>query len=99
MPRIPPDVNICGRNELKCIEMVRLAVELGQNSTFQCQCLPGCFEIGYSGSLAVSRIGYEGFLLRDLHVHNATQEQIRFDGIQYKLLNFFFDMLYILACR
>lgn len=85
MPRITPDVNICGRNELKCIEMVRLAVELGQNSTFQCQCLPGCFEIGYSGALAVSRIGFEGFLLRDLHVPNATQEQIRFGSHNLRL--------------
>lgn len=77
MPRIRGDMNICSRNEFKCIERVQMII-YGSNSNFSCQCLPPCFEVGYAISSTVSRLGYEGFLLRDLRQWNATQEQIRY---------------------
>lgn len=77
MPRIRADINICNRLDFKCIERVQTIIDLGQNSTFSCRCLPACFEVSYASSLAVSRLGYEGFLLRDLRLRNATQDNIR----------------------
>lgn len=66
MPRIRPDINICGRNNQKCVAMVRAAIELGQNKSFVCTCLPACFEVSYANALAISRVGNEKFILREL---------------------------------
>lgn len=79
MPRIRADINICGRKDIKCVTMVKAAVELGQNKSFECNCLPACFEVSYANTLAISRVGNEKFILRDLRgiVNGSEPDQIR----------------------
>lgn len=78
MPRIRPDINICSRKDHKCFNMVRTAVELGLNQSFVCKCLPACFEVGYGNTLAISRVGNDQFILREMEgLLNGTSEQIR----------------------
>lgn len=64
MPRVDENTNICNQDDWQCFEAIKLAVEMSSNDTFQCDCLPGCFEINYGADISTARLGTEGFDVR-----------------------------------
>lgn len=77
LPRINADTKICNRIDALCYDNVRLAIELKSNESFQCRCLPGCYEVSYYGDLLSCELGTDGFSVRESYLHNLTPEHIR----------------------
>lgn len=65
MPRFDESTNICNRDDWQCYETIKLAVESASNDSFQCNCLPGCFEMNYGAEVSTARLGTEGFEIRE----------------------------------
>lgn len=74
MPRVDENTTICNRDDWTCYERIQLAIETATNDTFQCNCLPGCFEISYYADVSSARLGTEGFLLKQrlIRVTNSS---------------------------
>lgn len=77
MPRTQVDSNICGRRDMNCVKEIMLLVELNDNVTYQCSCLPGCFEINYYTDLYTARLGSTGFTMRERLLDSMNPEMIR----------------------
>lgn len=90
MPRISEDSNICSRKDMACVNNVMLLVELNQNQSFQCSCMPGCFEINYNLNAYTSIIGSGGFFVRDKIVNemNSNFTKYRIACFPLKLCTF-----------
>lgn len=43
---------ICGRAEYSCYNQIKTAIELGENTTYKCVCLPACFELNYGAEIS-----------------------------------------------
>lgn len=78
MPRIKIDTKICNRNDWYCYESVKLAIESSTNNTFECNCLPGCFEIGYGADISTARLGTDGFIIRQNIISESSPENAVF---------------------
>lgn len=57
MPKIYDDIKICSRQDASCYEKIRIAIELQDNTSLSCTCLPGCYEISYQRELTTSALG------------------------------------------
>lgn len=64
MPRVDGNTNICNRDDWPCYDEIKKAIELSSNDTYQCNCLPGCFEINYGADISTARLGTEGFMIK-----------------------------------
>lgn len=77
MPRVDESTNICNRDDWQCYETIKLAVETAANNSFQCNCLPGCFELNYNADVSTARLGTEGFIIKQNSIRQlGTQEFI-----------------------
>lgn len=54
MPRFYDDIIICGRSDDACVEGVTNQVQKRTNSSFICECLPGCFEVSYDAEVSMA---------------------------------------------
>lgn len=54
MPRFNDDVAICGRVDTACVNSVARLLQAGGNTSFQCECLPGCFAVSYTTEISLS---------------------------------------------
>lgn len=77
MPRTRDDSNICGRRDMKCVRRIMLLVELNTNISYQCTCLPGCFEINYYTDVYTATLGSTGFAVRERVLDNIEPDVIR----------------------
>lgn len=54
MPRLTRQTKICTRLLSSCYNPLRISLENGINSKYQCTCYPPCDEINYSGVVATT---------------------------------------------
>ncbi|XP_031626094.1 pickpocket protein 28-like isoform X2 [Contarinia nasturtii] len=54
MPRFHEDINICGRSDNPCVNRVIRELRTKTNSSFICECLPGCYAIAYETEISLS---------------------------------------------
>lgn len=54
MPRFHEDITICGRSDSGCVSQVNRELRLKTNSSFICECLPGCYGIAYETEISLS---------------------------------------------
>lgn len=54
MPRFHDDITICGRSDSGCVNQVYRELQQKTNSSFLCECLPGCFAIAYETEISLS---------------------------------------------
>lgn len=64
MPRFVDDITICGRVDDACVEDVTEQLNAQKNSSFVCDCLPGCFEINYDAEVSMAPILREAPILK-----------------------------------
>lgn len=65
MPRITDDITICGRSDQACVSEVELQFEMKINTSFICNCLPGCYAISYEAELSMTPILGSALYFRD----------------------------------
>lgn len=68
MPRTSGETHICGQRDYACYSKVNIAIDLGLNSTYQCTCLPGCFEIYYKPAIYTAQLGVGGFAVKEKYL-------------------------------
>lgn len=56
MPRLLPNISICGRLENDCIQKLRDEIHVGSNSSFKCVCPYGCHDIKFEMELSSTPI-------------------------------------------
>ncbi|KAJ6634965.1 Pickpocket protein 28 [Pseudolycoriella hygida] len=61
MPKMGNETPICNRDDFDCYRDMISAIELTQNETYSCNCLPGCFELSYSNEVSVAKLGTDQF--------------------------------------
>lgn len=54
MPRLHDDITICGRSNDACVNDVNRELRSKTNSSFVCECLPGCFALAYDTEMSLS---------------------------------------------
>lgn len=54
MPRFNDDIVICGRSQNNCVNDVTRLIQLRNNASFICECLPGCFAVNYDTEVSMS---------------------------------------------
>lgn len=54
MPRFHDDITICGRSDNVCVNEVTRELQSKSNSSFICECLPGCFAINYETEISLT---------------------------------------------
>lgn len=77
MPRVDENTVICNRDDWHCYDKIKLAIELSLNDTYQCNCLPGCFEINFMADLSAVRLGTEGFILRQNYLQGQNPKFVQ----------------------
>lgn len=90
MPRWNDSASVCGHTDAKCSRSVRLAIENVHNRTFECDCLPGCFEISYRADVSTALLG-SGFRMPD-PVLNRTPTAYARDNLV--MMHFYYDHKY-----
>lgn len=65
MPRMGNDTTICNRDDYDCYKTVKQAIDLTQNDSYSCSCMPGCFELSYGSEVSLSRLGTEKFYTKE----------------------------------
>ncbi|KAG4079926.1 hypothetical protein HA402_006238 [Bradysia odoriphaga] len=58
MPRFYENIPICGRSNDDCVDDVTNQINARKNSSFFCDCLPGCFEINYHAKVSMAPLLY-----------------------------------------
>lgn len=56
MPRIHPNITICGRANNGCVEKLRHEIHVGTNDSFKCDCPYGCHDIKFEMELSSTPI-------------------------------------------
>lgn len=54
MPRADDDITICGRIDSACVNEVTRELRLKANSSYSCECLPGCFAVSYETEISLT---------------------------------------------
>lgn len=54
LPRLFDNITICGRSDDECVKNVTDQIQTRTNSSFTCDCLPGCFEITYDAEISMA---------------------------------------------
>lgn len=85
MPRTKPDTNICNRKDWNCYAKIKLAIDLSLNDTYQCKCLPGCFEISYGTELSSAKINVDNYLVREQFLLTMERDFIKYIFIINKI--------------
>lgn len=65
MPKMGNDTPICNRDDFDCYQDMIRAIELTRNSTYSCSCLPGCFELSYTGEVSIANLATEEFITKN----------------------------------
>lgn len=65
MPRFNDDILICGRKNDACVEEVTNRMNAHKNSSYYCDCLPGCFEINYDTEVSMAPLLRDAAILRN----------------------------------
>lgn len=65
MPKISNETSICNRDDYECYKDMIRAIELTQNDTYSCKCLPGCFELSYNSEVSIARLGTDNFYTKN----------------------------------
>lgn len=74
MPRINGNTNICNQDDYSCYDGIKFAIESTSNNSFQCNCLPGCFEIGYTADISTARLTDGGYSVRQSIISDVGPE-------------------------
>lgn len=77
MPRIAPDLNICGPVDWKCFEDVKESIDLGKNENFTCTCMPACYGITYDTELTMSKLLDTSYAIREPMLRLISAEERR----------------------
>lgn len=77
LPRIKADTKICGQKDVWCYERVISAIRRAENDTYECRCLPGCYELSFVGDVVSCKLGTDRFSVRESYLHNWTPEFIK----------------------
>lgn len=56
MPRFNDEMAICGRKDSGCVNSVARSLQAENNSSSQCECLPGCFAVNYATEISISQL-------------------------------------------
>lgn len=64
MPRFHDDITICGRSDNHCVNTVVRELQSKTNSSFVCECLPGCFALAYDTEMSLSPLLKQSPLLQ-----------------------------------
>lgn len=65
MPRLHDDITICGRSDDHCVNTVVRELQSKTNSSFACECLPGCFALAYDTEMSLSPLLKQSPLLQE----------------------------------
>lgn len=65
MPKTDNETSICNRDDYDCYKAMKRAIELTQNDTYSCRCLPGCFELSYSSEVSIASLGTDEFYTKN----------------------------------
>lgn len=85
MPPVDENTIICGQDKYMCYSKITLAIDLAKNSTFECNCLPGCFEISYRAEVSAVKLGTDGFSVRQNFISRANPDFVKY--ILFNLLH------------
>lgn len=106
MPRVNDNTSICNRDDWECYEKIKLAIELATNDTFQCNCLPACFEMSYTADVSAAQLGTDGFFLRQkvIRVTNSdfVKYELQFAAFALSLIliqHFFYIVIILYRCK
>lgn len=92
MPRIRPDLNICGPVDWHCYDTVKDAIDLGYNDSFTCSCMPACFGINYDTEMSMARMLENNQAIREKMLRGMTaadrRNNIAVLQVFYKEANF-----------
>lgn len=47
---------ICSREDIECSVQLKLTIQMGLDEQFRCDCLPGCFEVGYQADVTTAML-------------------------------------------
>lgn len=53
-PQFSDDITICGRSDFPCVKNIARQLRVQSNSTFSCDCMPGCFEFKYDADITMA---------------------------------------------
>lgn len=56
MPIVDENTTICSREDIECSLQLKLTIQTGQDEMLRCDCLPGCFEIGYQADVTTAML-------------------------------------------
>lgn len=86
MPRFEDDITICGRSDDACVEQVTAQIQLQNNDSFVCECLPGCFEITYEAEISMAPLLQQAPLLskQNLQGPNVSVIHMYYTNLFYR---------------
>ncbi|XP_037915033.1 pickpocket protein 28-like [Hermetia illucens] len=76
MPHIEPNANVCGLSDMKCSDSVRYKTHKTSEELYQCseECIPACFELGFSTNIYSSRLSHKQFLISDKPIQSMSEQ-------------------------
>lgn len=54
LPRFHDDITICGLSDYNCTVPISELIQTQMNSSYMCDCLPGCFEIIFDTEVSMA---------------------------------------------
>lgn len=78
MPRTTEETNICNRKDIDCYKEIKRAIDLSNNDTYQCTCLPGCHEISYAKEISVVNLGNGNFEMKEEILSTMDNEYMKY---------------------
>lgn len=76
MPRTNQNTKICSRTNSKCYNSVRLSLERGENKKYECNCLPGCDELSFSGEISSAPLTTTHFQMKN-RLANFSEQTLK----------------------
>lgn len=77
MPPVDENTTICSPANFECYGQIKLAIELAKNDTYQCNCLPGCFETNYRADISTVKLGTDGFSVQQNFISRANPDFVK----------------------
>lgn len=77
MPRIAPDLKICGPIDWSCYEDVKDAMDLRLNDSFTCSCMPSCYAVSYDTEISISKLLERSYGIREKMLRSMTTDYVK----------------------
>lgn len=79
LPKISEGIRICSRSDFNCYNRVKTAIERGESDTYQCVCLPACYELNFAAELSSAPLVSENIYSDQEILKHFPNDQFRLD--------------------